>query len=299
MKSVYAFIHYAFGGVKAPSISVLGSSTSATESARRFPPPRGSILAARLWASPSGSSSRSLFLIRGYTSCRGWPPADPFLGVRSPFFIGYFFCVQFVFSQGVWVPGQTDVPSRLRSTSSTAIVSSTSSLSRITSAESAVHRGGRTCFPTAVEYIAKSTFPYFFPFLVCVFADRMQLLIDFLSFQVAWSVARLVSSDLCCFTSQLSWSFCADVRLLATLSTVGWSVAGASVWAREHLVGPCTEHLVGFWSACPPSVCPAFGCPQNGFTLWLRWKDLLWTRGPVAFLCTSHRTLVDTRTGCP
>ena len=28
MKSVYAFIHYAFGSVKAPSISVLGSSTS-------------------------------------------------------------------------------------------------------------------------------------------------------------------------------------------------------------------------------------------------------------------------------
>ena len=47
------------------------------------------------------------------------------------------------------------------------------------------------------------------------------------------------------------------VRLLATLSTVGWSVAGAPVWAREHLVGLCTEYLFGFWSACPPSVCPA------------------------------------------
>ena len=35
------------------------------------------------------------------------------------------------------------------------------------------YRGGRTCFPTAVEYIAKFTFPYSFPFLVCVFADRM------------------------------------------------------------------------------------------------------------------------------
>ena len=40
MKSVYAFIHYAFGSVKAPSISVLGSSTSTTGSARRVPPPR-------------------------------------------------------------------------------------------------------------------------------------------------------------------------------------------------------------------------------------------------------------------
>ena len=43
---------------------------------------------------------------------------------------------------------------------------------------------------------------------------------------------------------------------LATLSTVGWSVAGAPVWAREHLVA-APNNLVGFWSACPPSVCPA------------------------------------------
>ena len=33
-----------------------------------------------------------------------------------------------------------------------------------------------------------------------------------------------------------------------------WSVAGAPGWAREHLVGLCTEHLVGFWSACPECV---------------------------------------------
>ena len=58
-------------------------------------------------------------------------------------------------------------------------------------------------------------------------------------------------------TSTCQGSGRSPVRLLATLSTVGWSVAGAPVWAREHLVGLCTEHLVGFWSACPPSVCPA------------------------------------------
>ena len=57
----FVLVHYAFGGVKAPSISLLESSTSTTGSTWRVPPPRGSLLAARLWASPSGSSSRSLF----------------------------------------------------------------------------------------------------------------------------------------------------------------------------------------------------------------------------------------------
>ena len=94
----------------------------------------------------------------------------------------------------------------------------------------------------------------------------------------------------CCFTLQLSWSFCADVRLLATLSTVGWSVAGASVRAQEHLVGPCTEHLVGFWSACPPSVCPAFGCPHNGPVVDTR-AGCLRMSGVMG--------LFDTRTNCP
>ena len=58
-------------------------------------------------------------------------------------------------------------------------------------------------------------------------------------------------------TSTCQGSGRSPVRLLATLSTVGWSVAVAPVWAREHLVGLCTEYLFGFWSACPPSVCPA------------------------------------------
>ena len=174
---------------------MLGSSTSTTGSAGRVPPPRGSLLAACLWASPSGSSCRSLFLIRDYTSCRGWPPADPFLAwVRCPLFIGYFFCVQFVFPQGVWVPGQTDVPSRLRSTSSTAIVSSTSFLSRTTSAEflrtGAVGRVSRLRSSISRSPLFRT--PSLF--LSACSADRMQLLIDFLSFQVAWSVARLVSS---------------------------------------------------------------------------------------------------------
>ena len=29
--------------------------------------------------------------------------------VRSPFFVGYFFLVQFAFPRGVWLLGQTDV----------------------------------------------------------------------------------------------------------------------------------------------------------------------------------------------
>ena len=47
--------------------------------------------------------------------------------VRSPFFVEYFFLVQFAYPQGVWLPVQTDVLSRLRSTSSLAIVFGTSS----------------------------------------------------------------------------------------------------------------------------------------------------------------------------
>ena len=47
-------------------------------------------------------------------------------------------------------------------------------------------------------------------------------------------------------TSTCQGSGRSPVRLLATLSTVGWSVAGAPVWAREHLVGlPAPEGLLG------------------------------------------------------
>ena len=148
MKSVYAFIHYAFGGVKAPSISVLGSSTSTTGSARRVPPPRGSLLAARLWVSPSGSSSRSLFLIRGYTSCRGWPPR---LGPLS--LLHWVFLLRPVSlsarsigsgADGCAFPSAVDLVYCHRFQ----YVFSFSYNFRGVPA----YRGGRTCFPTAIKY---------------------------------------------------------------------------------------------------------------------------------------------------
>ena len=57
---IFKHNHFAFGGVKASSTFVLGLSTSTSGSKRRVPPPRGSLLAARPWAIPSGSSSCSL-----------------------------------------------------------------------------------------------------------------------------------------------------------------------------------------------------------------------------------------------
>ena len=108
--------------------------------------------------------------------------------VRSPFFIGYFFVVVFAYPWGVFLPGQTDVLSRLRSTSSLAIVFSTSpflctcsagtlssgafgrvSRARLQSFAWSLHfspalstestrqdyhyRGGRTWFPAVITYI--------------------------------------------------------------------------------------------------------------------------------------------------
>ena len=93
------------------------------------------------------------FLIRGDTSCRGSPPADPLFGwVRSPFFIGYFFFVQLVYPRGAWVLGQTDVLSRLRSSSSLAIA-----VWYVLVLDYMFHRvarypGGRTFFPAVLTY---------------------------------------------------------------------------------------------------------------------------------------------------
>ena len=48
--------------------------------------------------------------------------------VRFPFFVGYFFIVELAYSRGLLLLGQTDVLPRLRSSSSLAIVSCTSSI---------------------------------------------------------------------------------------------------------------------------------------------------------------------------
>ena len=174
MKSVYAFIHYAFGGVKAPSISVLGSSTSTTgagqacSAATRVPPRRPSLgipfwlvwpfsvphtrlhLMPRLAASGPISRLGPLSLLHWVFLLRPVRLSARSMGFGAdgrafPSAVDLVYChrFQYVFSFSYNFRG---VPA---------------------------YRGGRTFFPTAVEYIAKSTFPYFFPFLVCVFADRM------------------------------------------------------------------------------------------------------------------------------
>ena len=83
--------------------------TVRTGSNRRVPPPRGSLLAARPWAIPSGSSSCSLVLpTRRHLMPRSAACGPVFGWVRSPFFVGYFFLVQFAYVRGVRLPGQTD-----------------------------------------------------------------------------------------------------------------------------------------------------------------------------------------------
>ena len=70
------------------------------EASTSLPVP-GHLLLARL-AVPST-------LLRGVTSCRGAPPADPFsAGSALPFFVGFYFVVQFACPRGVPVPGQAE-----------------------------------------------------------------------------------------------------------------------------------------------------------------------------------------------
>ena len=106
--SVYVLIHYAFGGVKASITFVFGLTTSTSGSNTRVPPPRGSLLAARPWATPSGSSGCSPLtwrhLMPRFAACGpafGW--------VRSPFFIVYFFLLLFAYPRGGFLPGRPDV----------------------------------------------------------------------------------------------------------------------------------------------------------------------------------------------
>ena len=141
MKSVFAFFHYAFGASRPRALSCSGLPLRPRGRMGVFrrregfllPVPRRSLLArlAGHW-----------LLLRGDTSCRGSPPADPFFGwVRSPFFVGYFFFVQLVYPQGAWVPGQMD------------IVFGTSLVLVYLFHLVARYRGGRTCFPAVLTFI--------------------------------------------------------------------------------------------------------------------------------------------------
>ena len=110
VKSVYAFVHYAFGGVSATRASPLWHSTSASGPTRRVSPPRGSPPRCPSRAFPSSLASSpplslyEAFLIPRFVAC------GPSSGVaHSPFFIAYLFLAALSYTRWVPVPGQTDV----------------------------------------------------------------------------------------------------------------------------------------------------------------------------------------------
>ena len=138
VKSVFAFIHYAFGGVCATSaIRTLAlhfgfGAEQACSSAARVTsslPISGVSLRRQLVLRLASFTRR--FLTPRFAAC------GPSSGVvRSPFFTAYMFLATLSYTRWVLLLGQTGRVSRLRSSSPTAIVSSTFSLSRIASVES-------------------------------------------------------------------------------------------------------------------------------------------------------------------
>ena len=102
---------------------VLVPSTSTSGSNWRVPPPRG--FPPRCPSLGIPFCFRKLFFGFSYEAIPHAEVRCPLavhVWVRSAFFIGYFFVVVFACPRGVFLPGQTDVLSRLRSTSSLAIV---------------------------------------------------------------------------------------------------------------------------------------------------------------------------------
>ena len=96
--------------------------------------------------------------LRGVSSCRGAPPADPrFLWIRSPFFWSYVFFPAFVYAREVPVRGRTDVLSRPRMPVSSRIALHISSLLLVRSAEPFSTRAARRVFLAATADDFKST----------------------------------------------------------------------------------------------------------------------------------------------
>ena len=134
------------------------------------------------------------------------------------------------------VPGQTDVPSRLRSTSPSAIVFCTSPLFCVTC--SAVSR----C-TGAVGRVSRPR-------------SSTSRLIPLLCISFHFHCSRVIAN-------------CVQLLLLVSfLKTFKWR-----------------GQVVRLLSSC-------HGCP-------LSQPELEWTSWLVAFVCPIHRTLVDSRTGCP
>ena len=143
--SSFVLNHYAVRGVMG-SKCVLASPTptSTTESNRRVPPPRGSLLAALVRGAPF-FVLRLLPVspLRGVPSCRGGAASGSGFGSAFPSSLCTFHRRPRL-SAGCFLPEQTDVPSRLRSTSSLTIVSGTSPFFVYVYRRDTVYQGART-----------------------------------------------------------------------------------------------------------------------------------------------------------
>ena len=159
-KLFYVLTHYAFGGVSAQCV-LLALSTPLRPRGRtgvfrrREGPPRKSRLGHPLLPA---SSCLAFLTVRGASSRRGPPPADPrFLWVRSPFFSLYVILLVAAYLREVSVRGQTDVFSRLRRLVSSRIVLNTTSFLPGCSAEPLSAWAAGRVFLAATAYIFEST----------------------------------------------------------------------------------------------------------------------------------------------
>ena len=158
--------HYAFGGRQChKGISLFGTPLRLRGRLGVFRRREGHLLAALLGPSLRHrlvlrfSSFTRRFVIPRFAAC------GPSSGVvHSPFFFGYvfFFCGPlFAVSTSSGADGRA---SRLRSSSPMAIVFSIPLILVYVFRGVSAYRGGRTGFPTAVEYVAEFTFFVFLPF---------------------------------------------------------------------------------------------------------------------------------------
>ena len=179
VNSFSEFTHYAFGGVCATS----ALRTLALHFG--FGAEQACSAAARVTSSLpiSGVSLRRQLVLRLASFMRRcstprFAACGPSSGVvRSPFFTAYMFLAALSYTRWVLLLGRrTCFPSAVKLAYCHRfqyVLSFPYSIRGVPA-----YRGGRMCFPTAVEYMAKFTFLYFVPFLSCILADRVLLLID-------------------------------------------------------------------------------------------------------------------------
>ena len=169
----FVLTHYAFGGVSALCVLFALSTPLRLRGRtgvfrRREGPPRQPLSDTPFFRLlPFGLSP-----LRGVSSCRGAPPADPrFLWIRSPFFWSYVFFPEFVYAREVPARERSDVFSRPRLPVSSSIVFHTSSLLFSCSTESFTIGATGRVFPAAIVYLLAPSFPK-------VNSDRRYLNVD-------------------------------------------------------------------------------------------------------------------------